>query len=110
MYKETDLLNETFAGIETEILFQVASERASGVQLLKLNIEKGSDDKRYLRRLSGAVRALKKMKARDAIQFFATPESFEASTQEAQFLINKYPHVFDEVPSLSDYGFLYIKI
>ena len=52
----------------------------------------------------------KEMKARNAVQFFATKESFEKSTTEAKFLTNKYPEISYDSPENADVGYIYVKI
>ena len=56
------------------------------------------DDDTVKRRLmQHTLRTLKEMKGRGAIQLYAARESFLNLTTEAQYLINKYPELFEDV-------------
>ena len=81
--------------LETEIMFNIASERAAGAELIMFEFLKSGDEKND-KKLSGtAVRLLKKMKSERKIQFYADEDSFRRSSTEAEFLYNKYPMLFE---------------
>ena len=71
----------------------------------------GEKDGRLTAKLrSAAIRVLKEMKSRGAVQFFATGESFEKSTTEAKFLVNKYPEISYDTPENPEAGYIFVKI
>ena len=70
--------------INTELYFELASARADGCEVVRLDFESNQEK---------IIAALKKMKNNSAIQFFATSESFSSSDTEAVFLLNKYPDI-----------------
>ena len=113
-YKEINLQSVTQESLSTEIMYEIAACRADGIELLRLNIlpvetDEGLSDVNKL--ASYAIRTLKGMKQRGAIQFFATESSFESDATEAVFLTNKYPERFSAMPSTDGDGrYLYIKI
>ena len=101
--------SENAQGIATEIMFEVASARASKTELLQLLI-RDKDSRLTAKLRSAAIRVLKEMKSRGAVQFFATGESFEKSTTEAKFLVNKYPEISYDAPENPETGYIFVKI
>ncbi len=94
-----------------ELRFAVASHRAGGDELLRIDIPKIENEKDYNKFVSSVIRTLKVMKEERLIQFFATKDSFLGLTTEAEFLLNKYPSVFaDGLTDKTDCDFVYIKI
>lgn len=92
-----------------ELRFSVASERADGAELLRVNAPSTDNEKEDAKLLSLITKTLKQMKSEKLIQFFATNKSFKISSTEAEFLINKYPDEFSCV-SEETVSFFYIKI
>jgi hypothetical protein len=90
-------------------MFSVASERASGVPIVRFDIER-SDERVASRTFLLATRILKRMKERGAVQFFATPKSFIEGEREASFLINKFPELFSNFVANEDDIFIYVRI
>ncbi len=110
-YSTVDLQVKKNDGVAPEIMFLIASERVSGTELLCFNLPQDDDEAVERRLAMQAIRTLKEMKGRGAIQLYATRDSFVALTTEAQYLINKYPELFEDV----DYGqmsdrALYVKL
>ena len=95
IYTTLDLLYSDADKIKTEIMFTVATERASGTELIRFNLPPYEDEQTEKRLNSSILRILRAMKERGAIQFFANPENFENSGMESRFLLNKYPEVFE---------------
>lgn len=111
LYEQFELRGRAPSDAETEILFEVASRRAGGAELLRIDIARSDDGKADARLMRTVVRVLKGMKARLLIQFFAFPENFETMGMESRFLINKYPGLFEAKPEILDYlSFVYIKL
>ena len=101
--------SENAQGIATEIMFEVASARVSETEILQLLIKK-NDEKLASKLRSAAIRVLKEMKSRGAVQFYATRDSFEKSTTEAKFLVNKYPEISYDAPENAEAGYIFVKI
>lgn len=94
-----------------ELRFAVASHRAGGDELLRIDIPKSENEKDYNKFVSSVIRTLKVMKDERLIQFFATKDSFIGLTTEAEFLHNKYPSVFaGGITDNTDSDFIYIKL
>ena len=90
-------------------MYEVASAHAAGVELLRINIKK-DDAAGYKRATTALLKCLRSLKSSGMIQFFATAESFNTGSTEAQFLINKYPEQFELTPIESDEcGFVYVR-
>ena len=61
--------------------------------------------------ISSVVRLMKNMKQKGSIHFFATELDFKIASTEANFLSNKYPELFSDIPMNEDNSFfIYIKI
>lgn len=111
MYEQFELRSRVPAEAQTEILFEVASRRVGGAELLRIDITKSDDDKADARLLKTVLKVLKGMKTQKHIQFFAFPENFELSGTESRFLTNKYPELFDAMPKALDLlSFVYVKL
>ena len=111
-YKEINLRSLTPDGALTEIMYEIATARADGVDLIRINfqccdVEESFDSKKLL---SLVIRLLKTMKQNGSIHFFATLDSFARSTTEAVFLHNKYPEFFSVQPKVENGEFVYIKL
>lgn len=108
IYKTLNLKSREADQIKTEIMFELASERASNTELVRLNLPEFTDAQSERRINSAVLRLLRNMKERGTIQFFAYPDNFENFGMESRFLLNKYPDVFEN----SDLGerFVYVKI
>ena len=110
-YRQILVRGLTAEAVTTEIMYEVAGVRSAGSELLRININKTDDEKSFRRVVSAAVKVLKGMKEQGKIQVFATPKSFEDTTMEAQFLINKYPELLQTVSEeTSDATYIYVKL
>ncbi len=112
-YKEINLRATTAESACTEIMYEVATLRADGVQLIRLNIniDGNSDDIDGKKLFSAVVKLLRDMKWGRRIQFFATRDSFKLGKTEAVFLQNKYPDIFDGLTSHNEGSeYVYIKL
>ena len=111
IYEQFELRGRLPSEIETEILFEIASRRAGGAELLRIDIAGSDDEKADFRLVRAVLGLLKNMKMRSSIQFFAFPDNFESMQTEARFLINKYPELFEQSPELGDHvSYVYIKV
>lgn len=92
--------------IKNEILYIVASARASESELVRIEVTRAADsgDKN----MRTVIRCLKELKTAGRIQLYATKDSFLSSSVEAQYLKNKYSDYLDQ--SDDDDSFVYVKI
>lgn len=110
-YKILELRSKAPDALATEIMYEVATARVAGAQLLRMNIAKGEDDKLNRRLASAVKRTLKAMKEQGRIQFYALPDNFRIFATEAKFLVNKFPDVFEQMPEeTEEVTFAYVKI
>ena len=110
-YKVIELAVMKPDGVAPEIMFNVASERVASVELICFNLPITDDDTVKKRLTSAAIRTFKEMKGRGAIQLYATRTSFIEQTTEAQYLINKFPELFEELDyDTMDNRSIYVKI
>jgi len=110
-YRELFVKSETAPSIKNELLFEIASERVSGSELIRFIIYNNGDDLSFSKRINAINKNLRSFKSRGLIQFFANAESFEKNTTEAKYLINKYPALFENIPKTEDNSFfIYVKL
>ena len=111
IYRELTLLSDSVPKVATEIMFEVATARADGTELVRFNILPREDDRLAQRLAREAQRVLKGMKGRGAIQFFATPASIESVSTEYEFIMNKYSEIIEDVGASVDGGsYVYVKL
>lgn len=111
IYKQILLEGRGQLELATEIMYNIASERASGVKLLRFDIDASDGERAARGALNKAIRILKGMKSRGAIQFIATADSFAGQTREAMFLLNKYPEYVENGGTEPENGcYVYISI
>ena len=90
-FKFNEIKAKTKVGLETEVIFEIASARALGIELLRLDIT--SDDKE---RLAGyAEKKLRSLKRLGRIQLFVLASDIKNNSTEAEYLKNKYPSIGD---------------
>ena len=92
----------------TELRYHVAATRAGGDDLLMIKIPDG-DESRGKKTKSSVLRILRTMKNEGLIQFYAVKESFDSSSTESEFLINKYPIVFEDQKKIG-HNDVYVKL
>ena len=109
IYQMYDLTGEQQNQINTEILFTVASARSLGVELVRLGFSQSESEEIQERRFRFAANILQRIKKTGKIQFFATKESFDGFSVEAEYLKNKYGDIvaFDKIP---EGDFFFVKI
>lgn len=111
IYSTVELKVKKSDGVAPEIMFSIASERVAGTELLRFDVPTDEDETVERRLMIQAQRTLKEMKSGGAIQLYATRDSFVSLTTEAQYLINKYPELFEDADyeSMSARAF-YVKL
>ena len=92
--------------IKNEILYIIASARASDTELVKITVGDGGDVAK--KNMRSALRFLKEFKTAGKIQLYATKDSFLQSSVEAQYLLNKYGEYVDHMTDPDT--FVFIKI
>lgn len=107
---KTILLKESSpASVTTELMYEIASAHATGVELLKVNIEKCDEEKLFARLFNASIRLLKKVKSDGMIQFYATEQSFSSMSMEAEFLLNKYSDIIENDKGEAS-GYIYVRV
>lgn len=110
-YIEINLRSDTPLSVSTEVMYEIASARVGGKSLVRFNLMLSGEEKNAKRLLSSLKRTLKNMKGQGTIQFYALPDNFTEMRTEANFLINKFPSLFEQMPKESeDVFFAYAKI
>ena len=92
--------------IKNEMLYIIASARASETELVKINVGDGGELAK--KNMRSVLRYLKEFKTIGKIQLFATKDSFVQSSVEAQYLLNKYREYVDT--DFETDTFVFIKI
>ncbi|MBO5908680.1 MAG: hypothetical protein J6Q67_02725 [Clostridia bacterium] len=109
--KEIYIKSTTSSSLRNELLFEIASQRVGGAELIRFIIINKGDLAAYNRIAREAQKYLRSFKTKGLIQFFATAESFVNNKTESQYLINKYPHLFENIPTTDEGGFfIYVKL
>ncbi len=103
--KTITLTSEKGAELDTEIRFLVATERASGTELIRFDIRDGEGSALAVRL---AVKILRRMRSEGAIQVYATRESFLSGDTEASYILNKYYDSF--MGELPEHEYIFVKI
>ena len=103
-YTEYVFQNQSLNDLKTEALFEIATERAKGSELIKFMLT-SSDEVALLKQKNGMMRFMKTLKDKGIVQFYAFSEAFDENSTEAMFLSNKYPEVFSKVPTEESGGF-----
>ena len=79
--------------LTTEVMFNIATERAADQKLIKFDIAPTHNDEAVKKTLLAVSKILKKLKKQGRIELFATPDDFIQSTTEAKYVHNKYPEL-----------------
>ena len=81
--------------IETEIRFIIASERASGADILCLLTSRKEDQSESEIKKNAACvnKLLKTMKREQGIRAFAFVDGFDEGDTDCAYLLNKYPEI-----------------
>ena len=89
--------------IKTELLFFIASAKARGFELLRLNIPMVSDEKKEQSRHNSLKRLLATAQRQGIIELYILCEELSGSSTEAEYLKNKYPSITDEMDGSNSY-------
>lgn len=103
-YTEYIFQNQSLDDLKTEALFEIATERAKGSELIKFMLTE-PDESALLKQKNGMKRFMKSLKEKGILQFYAFSEAFDENSTEAMFLRNKYPEIFSEAPAEESGGF-----
>ena len=112
-YKIVEIRGRGVSSAMTEILFELATAKSERVELIRFNITPEADDTEhgYAKKLVLSIqRRLKDMKQLGKIQVYATRASFESSSTEAVFLLNKYPDILAETCLVDNSEYVIVKI
>ena len=110
MFKRAVIECNNDTRVETEILFNIASTRAIGKRLIRLDLVNMGKRSIFNHQKQIMLSLLREMKREGRIQFFATEESFQKMKLEAQFLYNKYESFIDLSKDSDAVVFVYILI
>ena len=94
--------------VKTEILFNIASTRAVGKKLLRLDFVNKGKKSVFNHNMKIMLSLLREIKLEGRIVCYATEKSFEKMKIEAQFLYNKYESFIDLSKDSDDVVFVYI--
>ena len=108
MFKKAVIECYSDTSVETEILFNIASTRAIGSKLLRLDFVNMTKKSLFNHQKKIMLSLLREMKREGRIQFFATEETFEKMKLEAQFLYNKYESFIDLSKDSDETVFVYV--
>ena len=108
-------LNFTVDNIDTlltEIMFEIASCRADGYEVVCLNLHFLCEDapSTATKSKDAVTKGLKGMKQKGLIQFFASNKSFANGATEASFLINKYPELLNDIENHDCEDYFIVKL
>lgn len=112
-YREIEVRATSREGISTELMYEIATCRADGSELIKFIFRKSNEQESDLtrRNVASAIKLFKLMKQKGQVQFIATSSSFDNSETEAVFLLNKYPDIFENAPKESEGEvFIFVKL
>ena len=99
-----DLKTYSSTTAETEILYSIASARATGADFVGLNIVGENPEKIKL----AALKILRSAKKQEKILLFAPSYDLSSTTTEAQYLNNKYPDLINSCSA--DVETIFVKI
>lgn len=94
----------------TEVFFKVASARASGISVVRFDIKEKGNEGLENKALNFLMKILKGMRRRSAIQFFVTKDGFLKSSTEAQYVLNVFPEVGDDIPQDEGAKFVFVRL
>ena len=104
IYKKIEISPCDTAKLKTFLLFEVVSARASGTEILRIDMLPTEDEKELARLIRDVKRLLRAMKERGTIQCFAFPESFDSQSAEAMFILNKYSALIGDTKTIPEGG------
>ena len=108
MFDSYDLMGNCRSELNTEMRFLFAGARVDGVELVRLHLPFGDDEKENGRISGSVIKVLRTLKKESVIQFYVNRESFAASSMEASFLLNKYKDFIAD--GNNDPAYIFIKL
>lgn len=95
MYSKAFITQEDIERAKTELLYHLACARQSGEELLCVFINI-NNDKIKRKVTSECLKVLKKIKKENKITLYLTNETFQLSSVERDYLLNKHPQIRDD--------------
>ncbi len=92
-------------GVETEVLFDIATARSSGLSLVSLKVTK----KEKSNALKNVLLALKDAKKRSIIDFYVPDFEIAEMGPAASYLLNKFPELANREEDTEFYS-VYVRI
>ena len=108
MFDSYDLIGNCRSELNTEMRFLFAGARVDGVELVRLHLPFGTDEKENGRISGSVIKVLRTLKKESVIQFYVNKDSFAASSMEASFLLNKYRDFIAD--GVSEPSYVYVKL
>ena len=104
------LKSKTLPTLKNEYLFEIASERFSGTELIRFELETEPTGEAMEKLAFNIARFMRSLKLKGLIKLFATHHSFFSSTTEAKYLVNKHPAFFSDMKNIENSRyFIYVK-
>ena len=94
-----DLQSDSTDQMSTELRYVIATARAGGDELIRINVLMENAD----RAGAALLKLLKSLKREGKIDFFADRSAFESGSREASYLINKFSDITEFCKSESFY-------
>lgn len=110
MFKKAVIECYNDTSVKTEILFNIASTRASGSKLLRLDFINKEKMSNFRHNMKIMLSLLREIKLEGRIVCYATERTFEKMKLEAEFLYNKYESFIDLSKESEDVVFVYILV
>ena len=108
MFDSYDLNGNCRSELNTEMRFLFAGARVDGVELVRLHLPFGTDEKENSRISGSVIKVLRTLKKESVIQFYVNKDSCAASSMEASFLLNKYRDFITD--GVSEPSYIYVKL
>ena len=104
-FKSLEIKSREKNGINTEVLFNIATARNSSTALIRLDVLKEAGDSI----LKATVTSLKNAKKKNLIETFVSIEDIKGNGTAAIYLLNKFPELQGAVALDNFYSF-FVKI
>ena len=95
IYSSLELTGSKLSEIDTEIRFFVASERASGAEIVRIYKSTTVSHDDDIKFTAIILRVLRSMKRSGAVSAFAAHSQFASGDTEAEYLMNKYSKLLE---------------
>lgn len=109
-YALKTMRSKTLPTLKNEFLFEIASERVSGTELIRFELEHEPEGEAMDKLAFAIARFMRSLKLKGLIQLYATHYSFFSSSTEAKYLVNKHPEFFKDRSNIENTRyFIYVK-